>query len=323
MKKIKIYHKEEWKKIYYNGEKTKYSVSNKGRVKNRKTDKILKPSLTNKGYYNVHLSIDGDAITTLVHRLVAMAFIENPEDKAFVNHKDGCKTNNKVSNLEWATPSENVIHSYQVLGNRTGEDSNFNVYPEEFIRQICELLQDGHTNKEIREMLGLEDRKYLLLIDHIAHGERWVNVSRDYNFPKHVVETRGIDRYDEDEVRQICELIQEGKTNAEIAKLMGKDGDIKFKNVVYTIAHGKAWTEISKEYNFPKKEKKNSTEYTEEHVRFICEKIVEGLSNKEIALKLMEKYKEFEELGTVKIGKQICKIRNKQRWTNISEEYNF
>ena len=142
MKKIKIYHNEEWKKIYYKGEKTKYSVSSKGRVKNRKTGKMLKLSLTDKGYYNVKLTINGDNVVAFVHRLVAMAFIENPEDKEYVIHKDDDRTNNKVSNLEWITPSD--IHSHQALENDVDEDCDFNDCSEDFIQQICELLRiDG------------------------------------------------------------------------------------------------------------------------------------------------------------------------------------
>ena len=87
-----------------------YTISTEGVVKNNK-NKIIKPFLNNKGYAMVHLW-DGNTNTNkLVHRLVAQAFISNPENKPEVNHKDENKLNNDMSNLEWVTHEENIKHS--------------------------------------------------------------------------------------------------------------------------------------------------------------------------------------------------------------------
>lgn len=81
-----------------------------GRVYNYK-EKLLKKSLSS-GYPTVHFySLNGGRVTWLVHRLVAVNFIPNPNQKITVNHIDGVKTNNKVSNLEWATYQENNSHA--------------------------------------------------------------------------------------------------------------------------------------------------------------------------------------------------------------------
>ena len=86
-----------------------YQVSNFGKVKNFKTDKIL--SLRNKrGYLLVALSKDKRKKTHQVHRLVAIAFLPNTESKPTVNHLDENKSNNFVGNLEWATWQENANH---------------------------------------------------------------------------------------------------------------------------------------------------------------------------------------------------------------------
>jgi hypothetical protein len=98
------------------GYEGRYEVSNLGNVKStvRVKERVLKQVPTSVGYYQVNLS-DGNKFTCYhTHRLVAKAFIQNPENKRQVNHKDGNKQNNTLSNLEWVTPSENGKHSYRL-----------------------------------------------------------------------------------------------------------------------------------------------------------------------------------------------------------------
>lgn len=94
----------------------KYQVSDKGMVKSFKKSsegEILKGGIDSDGYHIVLLYPDnGKRYTAKVHRLVAQAFIPNPECKVAVNHIDGVKTNNHVDNLEWNTNSENVKHAF-------------------------------------------------------------------------------------------------------------------------------------------------------------------------------------------------------------------
>lgn len=73
---------------------------------------VRKPHLTPKGYLRLQLARDTKTANCMVHRLVASAFLDNPEGKAEVNHKNGIKHDNRVGNLEWATASENQIHAY-------------------------------------------------------------------------------------------------------------------------------------------------------------------------------------------------------------------
>lgn len=76
--------------------------------------KLRKASDHMTGYSTVRLCKDGVIKTHRIHRLVAQTFLENPENKPFVNHKDGNKRNNAVNNLEWATAEENTSHAITV-----------------------------------------------------------------------------------------------------------------------------------------------------------------------------------------------------------------
>lgn len=87
------------------------SIRKNGRVDNRK-GKVLKPKIDRYGYKVITLSHNGKRKSYTVHRLVAEAFISNPLNKKTVNHIDGNKLNNDISNLEWSTEKENQVHKW-------------------------------------------------------------------------------------------------------------------------------------------------------------------------------------------------------------------
>ena len=119
-----------WKPIGYEG----YEVSNLGRVKSYKYDKIngkiMKPYKNTKGYLQIDLQIDGrkreNRVHLSVHRLVAIAFIPNPDNLPQVNHKDEDKTNNCVDNLEWCTNDYNAHYGTHI--ERVAEKTRMPIY---------------------------------------------------------------------------------------------------------------------------------------------------------------------------------------------------
>lgn len=96
-----------------------YYITVDGRVwtNSRKNgiERFMKSHMTKDGYISIGLKENGKQKQFRVHRLVAQAFIPNPENKPYINHIDGDRTNNNISNLEWCTQKENVRHSINVL----------------------------------------------------------------------------------------------------------------------------------------------------------------------------------------------------------------
>lgn len=121
-----------WKDI--TGYEGLYQVSNLGRVKSTQyfhgtNERILKPISTHNGYFRVHLRKDGKLKTFKIHRLVAEAFIPNPDNLPQINHKDEDKTNNRVDNLEWCSARYNCNYGgrnelIRQYGGRPRKNSN-------------------------------------------------------------------------------------------------------------------------------------------------------------------------------------------------------
>ena len=100
---------EEWRSVSGNAN---YQVSNIGRVRNVKTEKILKPRVGGSGkcYFIVALYKDNTRANSYIHRLVAQEFIDNPVNKKYVDHIDHNKTDNTILNLRWVSNSENSMN---------------------------------------------------------------------------------------------------------------------------------------------------------------------------------------------------------------------
>lgn len=102
---------EEWKNVI--GYEGLYEVSNKGNVRNVRRNKLLRLQ-KNQGYIRVGLSKNGIKTWLRVHRLVAQAFLPNPDNLPQINHKDEDKTNNSVDNLEWCTAKYNNTYGTRI-----------------------------------------------------------------------------------------------------------------------------------------------------------------------------------------------------------------
>lgn len=120
--------------------------------------KTLKQTKTTTGYNKVELCKDGKAVSKRVHRLVATAFIDNPDDLPCINHIDNNPSNNNVSNLEWCTQRENVIHAV-CIGAR-GKTSHPRIATDEVIEAVLDEYipyDREHSIRAISRRLGIPD----------------------------------------------------------------------------------------------------------------------------------------------------------------------
>lgn len=168
-----------WKEIA--GFEGLYAVSNKGRVKNLETGKVLKNWSNTHGYSMITL-YKGDntkpkAVT--IHKLVATAFIPNPNNLPYINHIDECKTNNDVTNLEWCTPSQNNKHSAHQQSCRINQ-----------LSLDGELINAWGSAHEIERQLGFNNGSIIQCCKgklKTAYGFRWeyadTSQQRKYNRP--------------------------------------------------------------------------------------------------------------------------------------------
>jgi hypothetical protein len=161
-----------------------YEVSNFGRVKNLNklaktngggvrcyTEKILRLQKRSAGYAQVGLRKSKRQTSKLVHRLVAAAFIPNPENKPCVNHKNSNRFDNRVENLEWCTPAENLQHAID-CGNLKlrGADHGNSILDEEKVREMRRLRNEcGMTNRAIAKRFGIREDTASLAI----RGKTW------------------------------------------------------------------------------------------------------------------------------------------------------
>lgn len=143
------------------------SVWYKGKSGELKKFKHFSGKATN-GYCKVHLTNDTKQRKSYwLHRVIAMLFLENIENKEFVNHKDGNKLNNSVDNLEWTTRSENEKHAHKI-GLKDFKGKNGKLTKEEVL-QVKRLSTEGINQRVIAKTYGITQSA----VSRIKNGDNW------------------------------------------------------------------------------------------------------------------------------------------------------
>ena len=189
------------------------AITAEGVVVDLSTKEIRKQCLASSGYmcFN-HTKGLG---TVNVHRMLAEIWIDNPYEKEQVNHINGVKTDNYLSNLEWVTRSENALHAHKLdllsLNCVYGEDCNLAEYSDEIVHAICKDIEAGLRNVDIVCKYGVSPSypKYL------KAGKLRTCITSQYNLSKF----KNSRILSEQTVRWICNKIVEGLKNKEILNL--------------------------------------------------------------------------------------------------------
>lgn len=168
---------EEWEKIPFNEEF--YQISNYGRVKSFQKGmvKILKPKLNNCGYLCIELYKNGKYKKCKIHRLVAEAFIPNPENKETVDHKYNNKFDNYYENLSWKTQSENNQAAYDTGAKKSGEES----YQAKLTNEQVRFIRENYIPNDLKfGALALSERFCVRLdsIYNVVTGKTYRHIDK-------------------------------------------------------------------------------------------------------------------------------------------------
>lgn len=213
-----------------------YSVSREGKTYRHGKEIYHK---TAYGYYGCRVYfLDGSSKSQGVHRWVAEAFIPNPENKPFVNHIDGVKTNNHVSNLEWVTNQENVDHAVRT-GLTTRGEVRWNAITDKEAIRVCELLSEGVRLCDISRETGVN----YSVVKHIYNKHSWNHISDNYTF-----KTERKKCISDETAIWICKQLEQGVPIKDILKIARNP--LVNRNVISNIKYRRSHLHISKDFKY-------------------------------------------------------------------------
>lgn len=255
-----------------------YVITDQGVILNALTGKPMSYYVDRDGYYHVSLMrTDRRCGHFPVHRLVAYQFCPNetPDITTTVNHKSGEKKYNFASNLEWVTSADNTKHAEETgLRHVRGSSNGNSKYDEAFVHMICQYYEDGLQPIEVfhklygnRTMKGQEDHTRYFFLYRLKKREIWPDIVAKYKYSPDVIKVKGNkiydpsrtgSVYDENDIRWICECLEQGYWPAQIAHMARTEdhpnlqwcSHNRIRDLAQGIKSGRNWLNISAEYDF-------------------------------------------------------------------------
>lgn len=207
----------------------KYLVCREGKIQNMEKGNFLKPTKCVNGYVVVGTKLGGG-----LHRILGECFLGGIPEGMVINHLDGDKHNNQLSNLEITTHRLNTVHAYEsgLANGLKGEQNSQAKVTEEQVLEMYELMRQGFNNEQIGEQYGLHSR-YVSLI---RHKKRWTHLAPIDDMPKSFNFKNPIE-----DILLAWDLIQAGERNIDVAEETGIE-----KSMISRIRSGKSYAEFIK-----------------------------------------------------------------------------
>jgi len=217
-----------------------YAVSKCGKVFRVSTGKEMTQTLQGvPKYWYIRVCQDNVAGSARVHRLIAKAWLHNPYPDTWntINHIDGNKLNNTLSNLEWCSLAMNQQHAANNLHSSRGEGLYNATFSEEDAHKICKKLSEGYRTKDLADEFNTTND----VVRKLKAGDTWFHVRKLYNI-EHNYRTE----FSTSTVKWVCSKIVEGVSDQNIPKLSTND---KLKVIdVKRIRHKIRYKDISDLY---------------------------------------------------------------------------
>lgn len=169
-----------------------------------------------------------------LHRLLALAYLDNLNNYNIVNHIDGVKTNNSLSNLEWCDNLHNQHHAIDMgLHSATkGKPNGCNKYDEDIVREACLLLEQGYRNIDVVRELDVTKS----FVKDLRRGVTWKHIVKDYNIP-----IKRLEQHSPSKIEWVCYRLLEGVPHKVLAEETGLS-----LSTVYGLTYGTSYPKISK-----------------------------------------------------------------------------
>lgn len=291
-------------------------VSQDGVIYDANTGRFINPTIGT--YLETYVKLNnGNHYHTGVHRLIMLVFTRPPEnfEKMVINHKDGNKHNNDMTNLEWATYRENNLHAFRTGLNPIGEDHHCAKLKNSQVEEICKELEKPRYYGQMEELANKYNVSEVT-INRIATGKNWKNISKKYNID---YKQSGVESIlTVEQVKEICEELSKGRYHGQCTKL-GNKYNVS-PSTIKEIVQRRSWTSISKDYKFPSS---INTKLSEDTIHDIC-KIIEEYGQCDINVK-REIAKRLNLEFTDRLRHNIGRLyrRDKKCYYDITSQYKW